>query len=213
MKLLKDNLLLYLVTDSRWTYSENLAEQVEKAIIGGVTAVQYREKNLNQKEYMKTAFEIKKICNKYKVPFIINDSPVLAREIGADGVHVGQNDAPVDQARLLLGDDKIIGTSAHNVEEALKAQEDGADYIGVGAVFGSKTKTDVFSMNPEKLNVIADSVNIPVVAIGGVNEENIHMLCNSNISGIAVISAILAKNDVKKAAETMLAKARGVVYE
>lgn len=211
MKLKRENLLLYLVTDNRWAYEETLVQQVEKAISCGVTMVQYREKNLTGREYMKTAFAIKKICNKHKIPFIINDSPVLAKEIGADGVHLGQEDSAIDYARIILGEDKIIGASAHNVEEAVKAQQDGADYIGVGAVFGSKTKNNISAMTPELLREIKASVSIPAVAIGGINENNIGLLKNCGIDGVAVISAILSKQDIKQATKNMLIKAEGIV--
>lgn len=213
MKFKKEHLLLYLVTDSRWTYDKTLPIQVEDAIQGGVTMVQYREKTLIGKEYIENAFAIKKICNKHKVPFVIDDNLVLAKEIGADGVHLGQNDAAIDYARIVLGDDKIIGASAHNVKEALKAQQDGADYIGVGAVFGSKTKTNVCSMTPELLKKIKASVSIPVVAIGGINENNIGLLKNSGVDGVAVVSAILAKLDVKNAAKEMKIKVQEIVND
>lgn len=212
MKIQKENLLLYLITDNRWaTDTEPLYKQVEKSVINGVTIVQYREKNLKNQMYFEQAIKIKEICKLHNIPFIINDNPQLAKEIDADGVHVGQSDMPVIKAREILGENKIIGTSAHNVEEAKKAEQDGADYIGVGAVFGSNTKTNVAEMSPSLLKEIASSVSIPVVAIGGINENNIDLLKNTNISGVAVISAILAKKDIVTAAKVMRQKARGVV--
>lgn len=212
MKLKKENLLLYLITDNRWaTDTEPLYKQVEKAILNGVTIVQYREKNLQNEKYLERALKIKEICKIHNVPFIINDSPQFAKEIDADGVHVGQNDMPVIKTREILGENKIIGTSAHNIEEAKKAEQDGADYIGVGAVFGSNTKTNVSEMSPELLKEIASAVSIPVVAIGGINENNIGLLKDTNISGAAVISAILSKNDIEAAAKIMKEKVRGVV--
>ncbi len=215
MKLQKNNLLLYLVTDNRWAIdTESLYKQIEKAILNGVTIVQYREKNLGNmknEKYIEEAVKIKELCNKHNIPFIINDDPYFAKEINADGVHVGQEDMPVIKAREILGQDKIIGTSAHNVGEAEKAEKEGADYIGVGAVFGSKTKKNVSKMTPLLLKKIANSVSIPVVAIGGINENNIDMLQCTNISGIAVISAILAKNDIETATKVLKEKARGVV--
>lgn len=212
MRLKKENLLLYLITDNRWaTDTEPLYKQVEKAILNGVTIVQYREKNLQNEKYFEGALKIKEICKIHNVPFIINDSPQFAKEIDADGVHVGQNDMPVIKAREILGENKIIGTSAHNIEEAKKAEQDGADYIGVGAVFGSNTKTNVSEMSPELLKKIASAVSIPVVVIGGINENNIDLLKDTNISGAAVISAILSKSDIEAAAKIMKEKARGVV--
>ncbi|MCH5300312.1 MAG: thiamine phosphate synthase [Ruminococcus sp.] len=209
MKLQKENLLLYLITDNRWaTDTEPLYKQVEKAVISGVTIVQYREKN---QMYFEQALKIKEICKLHNIPFIINDNPQLAKEIDADGVHVGQEDMPVIKARKILGENKIIGTSAHNVEEAKKAEQNGADYIGVGAVFGSNTKTNVAEMSPSLLKEIASSVSIPVVAIGGINENNIDLLQKTGISGVAVISAILAKKDIETSAKVMRQKARGVV--
>ncbi len=212
MKLKKENLLLYLITDNRWaTDTEPIYKQVEKAILNGVTIVQYREKNLQNEKYLEGALKIKEICKIHNVPFIINDSPQFAKEIDADGVHVGQNDMPVIKAREILGENKIIGTSAHNIEEAEKAEQDGADYIGVGAVFGSNTKTNVSEMSPELVKKIASDVSIPVVAIGGINENNIELLKDTNISGVAVISAILSKNNIETAAKIIKEKARGVV--
>lgn len=212
MKLQKENLLLYLITDNRWaTDTEPLYKQVEKAVINGVTIVQYREKNLKNQMYFEQVLKIKEICKLHNIPFIINDNPQFAKEIDSDGVHVGQSDMPVIKAREILGENKIIGTSAHNVEEAKKAEQDGADYIGVGAVFGSNTKTNVAEMSPSLLKEIASSVSIPVVAIGGINENNIDLLKNTNISGVAVISAILAKKDIETSAKVMRQKARGVV--
>lgn len=211
MKLQKEKLLLYLVTDNRWaTDNEPLYKQIEKAVLNGVTIVQYREKNPSDKKYPEQALKIKEICKIHNIPFIINDNPQFAKEIGADGVHVGQDDMPVKKAREILGENKIIGTSAHNVDEAQKAEQEGADYIGVGAVFGSDTKTNVAKMSPALLKEIAGSVSIPVVAIGGINESNIDFLQNTNISGVAVISAILSKKDIETATKTLKQKARGV---
>lgn len=211
MKFPRENALLYLVTDSRWTQEETLASQVEKALRGGVTAVQYRNKNSSEKEFVETAFALKKLCRQYSVPFIINDNPLFAKEIGADGVHVGQQDIPVCEARILLGDDKIVGASAHSKEEALAAEREGADYIGVGAVFGSKTKLNTTPLSRQILCEITEAVGIPVVAIGGIGSENAEQLAGCGIDGIAVISAILSKPDIRRAAGLMLEKARKAV--
>lgn len=210
MNFTRKNALLYLVTDSRWADAETLTAQVEQALKGGVTAVQYREKGLPEKEMIETAFVVKKLCKQYGVPFIMNDNPLLAKEVGADGVHVGQQDIPVYKARILLGDDRIVGASAHNKEEALAAEKEGADYIGVGAVFGSKTKMNTTPLSQETLREITDAVQIPVVAIGGIGSENAEQLAGCGIDGIAVISAVLSKPDIRQAARIMLEKAQKV---
>lgn len=209
--LIRKNLALYLVTDSRWAYDETLCEQVKKALQGGVTAVQYREKNLTEKNYLKTAFELKKLCRTYNVPFIINDSPLLAKEIDADGVHLGQQDTPIDEARIILGNDKIIGISVHNKEEAIIAQHNGADYIAVSAMFDSIVKTDNAIVKNEMLKKITQVAVIPVVAMGGINGGNLNLLANSEIDGVAVSTGILSKEDIKEATENMAFKLKGLL--
>lgn len=199
----KEDMLLYVVTDRSWLNGETLYEQVEQALMGGVTLVQLREKNLGEEEFLQEAAAIRDLCRKYGVPFIINDNVEIALRCGADGVHVGQEDMAAGTVRQKLGPDKIIGVSAHNVEEALEAEKNGADYLGAGAVFGSSTKTNANTLDHAVLKEICSAVAIPVVAIGGVNEKNILQLAGTGIDGAAVVSAIFAKEDKKAAAETL----------
>ncbi len=199
----KEDMLLYAVTDRSWLNGETLYEQVEQALMGGVTLVQLREKNLGEEEFLQEAAAIRDLCRKYGVPFIINDNVEIALRCGADGVHVGQEDMAAGTVRQKLGPDKIIGVSAHNVEEALEAEKNGADYLGAGAVFGSSTKTNANTLDHAVLKEICSAVAIPVVAIGGVNEKNILQLAGTGIDGAAVVSAIFAKEDKKAAAETL----------
>ncbi len=202
MKLNKNTFLLYAVTD-RNANTRPLHIQVEEALKGGVTILQLREKNLPEDEFLASAMEIKEICHKYGVPFIINDNVAVARKCGADGVHLGQDDMSLTQARSILGDDKIIGASAHNLEEAIAAQKAGADYLGCGAVFGTSTKADVSALSIDALKSIAAGVDIPVVAIGGVGEDNISILKGSEIAGVAVCAAIFASEDIAGAAKRL----------
>ena len=173
MKIEKNAMQLYAITDKSWLNGNTLASQVEDALRGGATFLQLREKNASKKEIIKEALEIKEICKKYNVPFVIDDDVDIAKEVNADGVHIGQNDASYKYARDILGDNKIIGMTAHNLEEALTAQNSGADYIGVGAVFNTSTKLDTIPMSRETLMQITSNISIPVVAIGGINENNI----------------------------------------
>ena len=176
MRLDKKDLVLYAVTDRHWLNGESLYEQVEKALKGGATFVQLREKNLAEEEFLAEAKEIAKLCKSYHVPFVINDNVEIAKKVDADGVHVGQNDMDAGLARQLLGPDKILGVTAKTVEQALKAQSQGADYLGSGAVFGTSTKKDARPMTMEQLQAICASVSIPVVAIGGICLDNIEKL-------------------------------------
>ncbi len=194
----RDRLLLYVVTDRTWLKGRTMEEQVEEALKGGATCVQLREKKLDKTALTEEARSIKRLCEAYNVPFIINDDPKTALLVGADGVHVGQKDMSPVAARELLGEIKIIGVSARTVEQALKAQEEGADYLGVGAVFGTGTKADAQAIPLERLRDICRAVKIPVVAIGGINEENILRLSGTGIAGVAVVSAIFASDDIKE---------------
>ena len=203
MKNLAESLLLYAVTDRHWTTKKSLLEQTEDAIQGGATFVQIREKDLDEKNFEQEALELKALCKKYSVPFVVNDNVLLAKKIDADGVHVGQNDMKTDEVRKILGPDKIIGVSAQTVEEAILAEQNGADYLGVGAVFPTGTKTDAIDVPLEELKKICKAVKIPVVAIGGITKENVKELAFSGIKGIAVISALYAQKDIKKAAEEL----------
>lgn len=195
---------LYLVTDRDVLKGRDLKKAVEDAILGGTTLVQLREKNVSSKEFYETAKEIKTITDKYNVPLIINDRVDIALAVNAEGVHIGQKDLPASIVRKIIGEDKILGLSANTIEDALKAENDGADYLGVGAMFPTNSKKDAESTSIETLKEIKKAVNIPVVAIGGVNENNVQKLKGTNIDGIAVISGILGKEDVKKACEELI---------
>ncbi len=211
MKLKKEDLILYAVTDSSWIGSEKLEVHVEKAILGGATFIQYREKELNYNEMLKQAIKIKEVCKKYKVPFIVNDNIEIAIEIEADGVHLGQLDFAVKEARRLLGKEKIIGATAKTIKQAIQAQNEEADYIGSGAVFGSKTKLNTLSMDLRTLKEITENVKIPVVAIGGINKKNVKKLKNTGISGIAVVSGIFAEKNIEKASRKLKRKAELII--
>lgn len=203
MKISAKDMLLYAVTDRTWLNGKTLSGQVEEAIIGGATFIQLREKSLNYSDFLDEAIEIRKICNKYKVPFVIDDNVEIALKSNADGVHLGQNDMSIKQARNILGENKVIGATARTVEQAVKAFQEGADYIGSGAVFATSTKSDTVPLSYENLYKICHSVNIPVVAIGGINSENVKNLSGSGISGIAVVSGIFKSDDVRKSAEIL----------
>ena len=193
-------LQLYAVTDSRWLKGSTLATAVEKALAGGVTCVQLREKHLPYDEFLRTAKEIKALCQSYQVPFIVDDNLDVALASDADGLHIGQNDMEASKARQLLGPDKILGVSAQTVKQAIAACNAGADYLGVGAVFPTGTKNDAEKVSLDTLKAITAAVNIPVVAIGGINADNISLLAGTGIAGAAVVSAIFARTDIKKAA-------------
>ena len=194
---------LYLVTDRDLLKGRELTKVIEEAIIGGVSLVQLREKDASSLEFYEVAKEVKKVTDKYNVPLIINDRIDIALAIDALGVHLGQSDIPCSIARKILPQGKIIGVSAHNLEEAEKALKDGADYLGCGAVFNTSTKKDVTTLSYEGLKEITDNIDIPVVAIGGINENNIITLKGSGINGVAVVSSIIGKENVKGAAEKL----------
>ena len=196
MKDLKSSLKLYAVTDSYWLNGRLLEDDVEKAIIGGVTMVQLREKNLNTKDFIELAFRVKKVCNKYDIPFIINDSLEVFKAVDADGIHVGQSDMRADLVRKEIGPNKILGVSAETVKEAIIAEKMGADYLGVGTIFNTTTKLDAITVSLDTLKEISNTVNIPVVAIGGINQNNINKLKNTNISGVSIVSAIFGAKDI-----------------
>lgn len=195
----RESLLLYAVTDRTWLGdNEPLSGAVKKALEGGVTLLQLREKNMSKEELIRSACEIKEICRSFGVPLIINDSADVCLASGADGVHLGQNDMPLKEARRLLGPDKIIGITAKTVEQAIAAEKGGADYIGSGAIFGTSTKSDAKKLEPETLKAITSAISIPVVAIGGINAENAPRLEGLGISGAAVVSGIFAAHDIRK---------------
>ncbi len=203
MKIDKSAMLLYAVTDRSWLNGETLESTVEKVLAAGVTFLQLREKDLSDEAFLAEANKIKPLAQKYHIPFVINDNIGVAIKCGADGVHVGQSDIVDKDVRALVGPDMILGISANTVETAKRAEASGADYIGVGAVFGTATKKDAQAISVERLREICAAVSIPVVAIGGINEHNILQLANSGIDGVAVISAIFAKPDVAAATRTL----------
>lgn len=204
MKLNNKSLLLYAITDSSWLNGKTLPEAVEEAILGGATFIQLREKNLNYEEFLKIAIEVKSVTDKYNIPFVINDNVDVAVQVDADGAHIGQSDEEINIAREKLGNKKIIGLSARTVEEAVKAEENGADYIGVGAIFNTSTKLDANTVSIETLKQICKTVKIPVVAIGGISKDNVHELMGTGIAGISVVSAIFAQDNIKYATTELL---------
>lgn len=204
---LKKSLLLYAVTDRHWLNGMTLEQQVELAIKGGATFVQLREKNADEDEFLELALKVQKVCRAYRVPFVINDNVELAKKIDADGVHVGQEDMNALDVRKLIGSKKILGVSASTVSEALLAEKQGADYLGVGAVFATNSKDDAESVSHQALKEICDAVKIPVVAIGGISLNNVGELKGSGIAGISVISAIFGAADIEEASKKLHAKA------
>ena len=197
MKLTTEMMRLYAVTDRSWLRGQTLLEQVEQALVGGATLVQLREKKLDEDTFMREAVEMAKLCHRYGVPLLINDNFEIARRSGADGVQVGQDDMEAASVRSILGSDMIVGVTAKTVEQALRAQEAGADYLGSGAVFGSSTKLNAKPMTKELLRSICNAVSIPVVAIGGINRNNIMELAGTDIGGVAVVSGIFAAADIE----------------
>lgn len=195
----KKDLLLYAVTDRSWLNGETLYSQVEKSLKGGATFIQLREKNLDEAHFLEEAKQLKELCKKYNVPFVINDNVDIALSMDADGVHVGQSDMEAGNVREKLGPDKIIGVSAQTVEQAILAEKRGADYLGVGAVFPTTSKDDAAEVNHETVKAICEAVHIPVIAIGGISKENVSELSNLGLCGIAVISAIFAQPDIEAA--------------
>ena len=213
LKVDKKSMLLYVVTDRTWLNEKSLESEVEKICNAGATFIQLREKGITDKEFIAEAKKIKFVTDKYKIPFVINDNIEVAKAVNADGVHIGQNDMEAKKARYILGEDKIIGISAGNLDEALAAEKNGADYIGVGAMFHTDTKQDATSVTFEEVNEITQRVNIPVVAIGGINKDNVLKLSCSGVDGIAVISAIFAEDNVEEATKNMLKLAKKMVEE
>ena len=193
----RDSLRLYAVTDRSWLEKQTLYEQVEEALRGGATMVQIREKELDEADFEDEAREIQKLCRKYQVPLIINDNVALAKRVDADGVHIGQSDMEMKNARKLLGEDKIIGVTAKTIEQAKAAEAAGADYLGSGAVFGSSTKLDAKPMEHALFQEICESVAIPVVAIGGITADNVMQLKGRGMAGVAVVSGIFACKDIE----------------
>ena len=203
MQFNSEQLLLYAVTDRAWTGRQTLLEQIEEALAGGVTLLQLREKALDPEALGQEAVEACRLCHRYGVPLIINDNVDVALGSGADGVHVGIEDAPVQQIRRRTGSDFIIGATAKTVEQARLAEASGADYLGVGAVFPSPTKKTAIRITNAQLREICASVRIPAVAIGGINAENALEICGCGARGIAVVSAIFAAQDIRTAAAAL----------
>lgn len=211
MKVDRKTMLLYAVTDRAWLGGRRLEEDVERAIRGGATFIQIREKALGDAAFLEQAKAIKAVTDRYGVPFVVNDNVAIAKAVGADGVHVGQDDMEAGDVRAQLGPDKIIGVSVRTVEQALLAEERGADYLGVGAVFPTATKQDASEVSFETLREICEAVSIPIVAIGGISRENVTQLAGSGIDGVAVVSAIFAAEDIEKAAAELAANLRGMI--
>ena len=193
-----DAMTLYAVTDRTWVEDTTLMDQVKEALEGGITFLQLREKHLSKEEFIKEAREMKELSKEYKVPFVINDNIEVALAVDADGVHIGQDDMSVEEARKLLGEDKIIGVSAHNVEEAIKAQKGGADYLGVGAVCATSTKKDANVVSKEEIKKICHTVEIPVVAIGGIKKENIKTLEGTELMSGSCSANLCCKRIIKE---------------
>lgn len=211
MRFDKKDLLLYAVTDRSWLGGRTLYQDVEAAIKGGATFIQLREKNLDEAHFLEEAKEIKELCKKYQVPFVINDNVDIALAMDADGVHVGQSDMEAGAVREKLGPDKIIGVSAQTVEQALLAEQKGADYLGVGAVFPTGSKADAVEVSHETVRAITEAVDIPVIAIGGITKDNVSELSGTGICGIAVISAIFAQTDIEGAARVLKERTEAAV--
>ena len=208
MKCDKDTLLLYAVTDRAWTGGQPLARQVEAALQNGATCLQLREKALDPAAFREEARQMTLLCGRYGVPLIINDNVEVALACGAAGVHLGQQDMPIAQARRMAGPDLILGASAHTVQEALEAQAAGADYLGVGAVFSTSTKADASPLSLTTLREICAAVSIPVVAIGGITETNLLQLTGCGAAGVAVVSAIFGAPDPGAATARLVRLAR-----
>lgn len=211
MKLSKDDLLLYAITDRRNLDKKVFFEKIEEALQGGVTILQLREKELDEDSFINEAIEVKNICRKHGVPLIINDNVNVALKSGADGVHVGIEDMPIDEIRRTVPDSFIIGATCKTVEQAQSAERLGADYMGVGAVFPSPTKKNAVRITREHLKEICASVSIPAVAIGGISLENVDELKGGGMSGIAVVSAVFSADDIQKAASLLKEKAKSLI--
>ena len=198
MKIKPEILRVYGVTDASWTGRFTLLEQVEQALKGGVTCIQFRDKQLENNAFLREAKKMKVLCEKYHVPLIINDHVDIAVRCGADGVHVGQKDMEAKEVRKLVGEKMIIGVSARTVEQAIQAEQAGADYLSVGAVFGTSTKMDAEKISLERLKEICQAVTIPVVAIGGVQKDNFPELAGTGVAGAALVSAIFSAQDIEE---------------
>ena len=211
MKLNKESMLVYAITDRHWTGTQTLEQQVEEVLKNGATFLQIREKNMTHDELVKEAVRIKEIAARYNIPVVIDDDIYAVMEAGVDGVHIGQNDMDYVEARKLLGDDKIIGMTAPSVALAKKAEELGADYIGAGAVFNTSTKKDTKPLELSTLKEICNSVSIPVVAIGGIDHSNVRKLKGTDIDGVAVISALFGASDPGEATRELVSIMKDII--
>lgn len=207
----RENLLLYAVTDRAWAGEKSLYRQIEEALKGGVTLLQLREKNLSEQAFQEEAVAVRDLCHDYQVPLIINDNVEVAKKSGADGVHVGITDAPVAEIRRKMGEGFIIGATAKTVEQAKEAEAAGADYLGVGAVFPSPTKTEAIRITKEQLVEIRQSTSLPIVAIGGIGYANLGELAGSGVDGVAVVSAIFAQENIEEVVMALKRKAQKVL--
>lgn len=211
MNIKPSDVLLYAVTDRTWLGNSTLLEQVEESIQGGVTCVQLREKELSHPDFLAEAKEMKVLCEKYKIPLIINDSTEIALESNADGVHIGQSDQNAKEVREKIGSGKILGVSVQTVAQAKLAVSHGADYLGVGAVFSTTTKLDAHAVSLDTVKEITASVDIPVVAIGGISLENISQLEGCGLSGVAVVSGIYASGSIQTASEKFVEASKKII--
>ncbi len=213
MKFCEKMLLLYAVTDRAWVGKQTLLEQIEDALKGGATIVQLREKKLDEDSFVREAIQVRELCHRYNVPLIINDNVDVALKSGADGVHVGIEDTPVEEIRKRVSDDFIIGATCKTVKQAKIAEAAGADYMGVGAVFPSPTKTNAIRITNEQLRNIVSSVSIPAVAIGGIGYDNVCEIKGSSVSGVAVVSAIFGAENIENATALLKKRVETVIEE
>ncbi len=211
MKCDKKHMLLYAVTDRSWLGDKTLDMQVEETLRGGATCIQLREKECTKEQFLQEAYKIKELCLNYNVPFIINDNVEIGIKCGADGIHVGQSDMEASDVRKLIGEDMILGVSVQTVEQAVKAEKDGADYLGVGTVFTTSTKPDADFVSYDTLKAICETVSIPVVAIGGIGIDNVLDLQGTGIDGVALVSAIFASHNIELQSKELLRLSERVV--
>lgn len=212
LKVDKASLILYAVTDRMWIGDNSLAKQVEESIEAGVTFVQLREKDISFDEFVALGKKIKEVTDRCRIPFVINDDADVALACGADGVHVGQHDLQAWDIRQKIGADKILGVSAQTVEQAILAEQHGADYLGVGAVFSTSTKANADDVSLDTLHAICEAVSITVIAIGGICRDNILELKGSEIDGVAVVSAIFAQSDISAATKELRRLSREIIH-
>lgn len=194
---------LYLVTDRELMSTKTVEDSVEQAIRGGCTLIQLREKDISSKDFYETALKVRAVTSQFNIPFIVNDRVDIALAVDADGVHIGQDDLPVEQVRNIIGPNKIVGVSASNLTEALTAVGDGADYLGIGAMFSTNTKTDADATTLEELIRIRKAISLPLVVIGGMNKETIPLFKDISVDGYAIVSAIVNQPDIIKATKEL----------